>query len=270
MPINATVEYFRAEERFRNAKTKAEKILALEEMIRTAPGHKGAENLLAELKTRLAKLKRQTESKASRMSFSIPREGDAQVCVLGMTQSGKSTLLKKLTNAKPKVSSIPFTTEKPVIGTCDYHGVKIQMIEIPSSFRRDYMSVVQNANAVVLVFRDKKQLDEIQEIKKRFRIEKPVCEVSSEDSEEVSKEKIWKSLGLIRVYTKEPGKKPEKKPIVLKKGSIVKDAVRSVHKDFLESFRFVRIWGPSAKYRGEQFGLEHKLGDGDVLEIHVK
>ena len=77
-------------------------------------------------------------------------------------------------------------------------------------------------------------------------------------------------MHVIRVYTKEPGKKPMKRPLVLKYGSTVEDAAKNLHKDFVKFFRFVRIWGKSAKYSGEQFGLEHILEDEDVLEFHLQ
>ena len=41
MPTNVTVDYAKAQERYLNARTKEEKIAALEEMIREAPAHKG-------------------------------------------------------------------------------------------------------------------------------------------------------------------------------------------------------------------------------------
>jgi ribosome-interacting GTPase 1 len=75
-------------------------------------------------------------------------------------------------------------------------------------------------------------------------------------------------LGLIRIYCKEPGKKPEKKALVLRKGSTVEDAARNIHKDFLKYFRFARVWG-SSKYSGERVGSEYVLKDKDILEIHI-
>src|SRR5438876_8975714 len=115
MPINAGVEYFVAQKKYLEAKTREQKIVALEEMIRTAPHHKGSENLRAQLTRKLKRLKEAKESKASRKELSIPKEGDAQVCILGLTQSGKSSLLAKLTNARPEISSHPFTTQRPEI-----------------------------------------------------------------------------------------------------------------------------------------------------------
>ncbi len=269
MPTNVSVEYVKAQQKYLNAKTREEKILALEEMIRKAPSHKGAENLRAQLKKKLARLKQQKKAKVSRRSLMIPKEGDAQVCILGFTQSGKSTLLSKLTNAKPKISDHPFTTIKPEIGTFDFEGVKIQMVEIPSNFKPVFMSVVQGSDGIVLIYRSEEELKELKNILSDFRIKKPFIEVKQNDDIEKIKNNIWNMLGLIRVYCKEPGKKPEKKALVLKKGSTVKDAAEKVHKDFVKYFKFARIWGESAKYGGQSFGLEHKLEDGDIIEIHV-
>ncbi len=268
MPVNATAEFYKAENHYLAAKTREEKIAALEEMIRAAPKHKGAEALLSQLKQRLAKLKSQSESKSARKSVNIPKEADAQICVLGLTQSGKSAMLRKLTNAKPKISELPYTTTKPEVGVADYCGVKLQLIEIPSSFRREHMSIAQNCDAIVLMARNEDDKEEMEKIMEQFRIKKPFCFVSLNDNAEEIKKKIWSILGLVKVYTKEPGKKPEKKPMVLKSGATVGDAVSDIHKDFLKFFRFARIWG-STKFPGEKVGLDHKLKDDDVMEVHA-
>jgi len=268
MPVNATADYYKAESHYLAAKTREEKIAALEEMIRAAPKHKGAEAMLSQLKQRLAKLKSQGESKSARKTVNIPKEADAQVCILGFTQSGKSALLRKLTNAKPKISEQPYTTTKPEIGVADYCGVKLQLIEIPSSFRREFMSIAQNCDAVVIMARSENEKAEMETVLGQFRIKKPYCFINLADNEEKIKKKIWSILGLVKVYTKEPGKKPEKKPMVLKAGASVGDAVADIHKDFLKFFRFARIWG-STKFPGEKVGLEHRLNDDDVMEIHA-
>ena len=185
-----------------------------------------------------------------------------------MTQTGKSTLLSKLTNARPKISSHPFTTTKPEIGTCDYKGVKIQLIEIPSNFNSAFMSIAQNSDSVVLLYRIEEELDDLKEILSKFRFKKSFIEIGREESLDDIRDKIWYSLGMIRIYCKEPGKKPEAKPMVLKKGSTVGEAAKRLHKDFLKYFKFARVWG-SSKYAGEKVGLDYQLKDKDVLEIHL-
>ena len=57
MPINASPHFERAQAEYEQAKSTAEKIRLLKKMIALAPKHKGAENLNAQLKRRLAKLK---------------------------------------------------------------------------------------------------------------------------------------------------------------------------------------------------------------------
>ncbi len=268
MPTNVTVDYAKAQERYLEAKTREEKIAALEEMISEAPSHKGGENLRKQLKQRLAKMKQQKEASTSRKSFNIPKKGNAQVCILGMTQTGKSTLLSQLTNARPKISPHKFTTEKPQIGTVDYQGVKIQLIEIPSTFKPVFMSIAHSSDALILIYRNKEDLEKTKDTLSRFRIRKKFIEVERSEEPEKIKEKLWGILGLIKIFCKEPGQKPEKKPMVLKKGSTVEDAARDLHKDFSKYFKFARVWG-SSKYPGEKVGPEYELEDGDVLEVHI-
>jgi hypothetical protein len=268
MSTNVKVEYVNAQKKYALAKTREEKIEALEEMISTAPSHKGGERLRMELKQRLSKLREQRKAKSSRKSLMIPKEGDAQVCILGMTQSGKSTLLSRLTNAKPQISDRQFTTTKPEIGTCEFEGVKIQLIEIPSSFKSIFMSIAQSSDGMILVYRSEDELEQLKNILSGFRIRKPYVEVRRDEGLDRIKLKMWGMLGLIRIYCKEPGKKPESKALVRREGSDVEDAANDIHKDFLKYFRFARIWG-SSKYPGEKVGADYVLKDKDILEIHM-
>ena len=52
MPINAHPDYIEAEKKYNNAQTDEERILALEEMIKWVPKHKGAETVRVQLKKR--------------------------------------------------------------------------------------------------------------------------------------------------------------------------------------------------------------------------
>ena len=270
MPTNVSYEYVKAEKKYNEAKTRNEKLDALEEMLSTVPKHKGTDNLQAQIKSKIAKLKRQGESKrAGRRVTTIAKEGDAQVCILGLVNSGKSTLLSKITNAKPKISNIPYTTTKPQLGTIDYHGVRIQTIEIPSTFQRMHMSIAQNSDAIVIVYNKKEEIKKMKKILEDFRIRKPVVEIQRDKDPKKSKEKIWNILGLIKIHTKLPSKKPEKKPMVLKKGATVGKAANDLHKDFYEFFKFARVWGKSAKHQGQVVGKDHILKDEDILEIHI-
>ena len=167
MPTNLSPEYFKAEERYLQARTLEERILATEELIRAAPKHKGTEKLLKTLKQRLAKLRRELqekrESKVGRgggPSFAVKKEGAAQVALVGLPNSGKSWLLRKLTSARPEVADYPFTTREPVPGMMQFEDVQVQLVEVPaivegSSLGKGLgaqpLSAARNADVIALV-----------------------------------------------------------------------------------------------------------------------
>lgn len=81
--------------------------------------------------------------------------------------------------------------------------------------------------------------------------------------------RLFADLGRIRIYAKEPGKKPDfARPFVLEGGSAVHDLARMVHKDIAENLRFARIWG-HARFDGQQVDRHHVLADRDVVELHA-
>ena len=82
---------------------------------------------------------------------------------------------------------------------------------------------------------------------------------------------LWRQLGLVRVYTKAPGKPAEReRPFTLRAGEqTVADAARLVHRDMERTLRFARVWGPSVAADGQHVGRDHLLADGDVLELHA-
>jgi hypothetical protein len=82
---------------------------------------------------------------------------------------------------------------------------------------------------------------------------------------------LWRSLGLVRVYTKAPGKPADHgRPFTLRAGEqTVGDAARLVHRDMARTLKFARVWGRSVTADGQHVGREHRLADGDVLELHA-
>jgi ribosome-interacting GTPase 1 len=88
--------------------------------------------------------------------------------------------------------------------------------------------------------------------------------------------KLFDTLDVVRIFTKIPGKKADlsSPPFVLKRGSTVLDAARAVHREFVHSLKFAKIWNSeisrhSVKYEGQMVERTHCLEDGDILEFHV-
>ncbi len=134
MPANLTPEYFKAEKWFRSAATNDEKILALEQMLRVMPKHKGTDHLRGDLRRKLSKLKEAPvkKGKAKHVDiFHIPRSGSGQIVLLGTPNSGKSSIVAALTNAKVNVADFPFATGAPVPGMVKFEDVQIQLVDMP-------------------------------------------------------------------------------------------------------------------------------------------
>jgi hypothetical protein len=133
MPANLTPEYHRAEERLRQAKTVEERIIALEEMLRVIPKHKGTDHMQADLRGRLSKLRKESSRSTAKGGFSyvIPHEGAGQVALIGPPNAGKSALVRALTHATPPVAEYPFTTREPTPGMMPFEDISFQLIDLP-------------------------------------------------------------------------------------------------------------------------------------------
>lgn len=95
-----------------------------------------------------------------------------------------------------------------------------------------------------------------------------VSTITGEGLEELAAE-TFRALGVMRVYSKQPGKPPDlERPFTLSAGSTVGDLARAIHQDLSENFKFARVWGPSA-HDGQKVQQGHVLEEGDVVEIHI-
>ncbi|PKP52190.1 MAG: GTP-binding protein [Candidatus Altiarchaeales archaeon HGW-Altiarchaeales-3] len=85
---------------------------------------------------------------------------------------------------------------------------------------------------------------------------------------ELVKDKILEKLDVIRIYMKPQGEKADMdEPLIIKRRSSVRNVCEVLHKEFMDKFRYARVWGKSARYAGQIVGLEHKLEDKDVLSV---
>jgi ribosome-interacting GTPase 1 len=98
----------------------------------------------------------------------------------------------------------------------------------------------------------------------------PALAVSAKSGQGLGEIGAWLfgRLGVVRVYSKAPGKPAEKnQPFTLRRGQTVEDVARLVHKDLAQSLKYARVWGKSG-FGGQQVGREHALADGDIVELH--
>ncbi|MFC1828769.1 GTPase [Thermodesulfobacteriota bacterium] len=159
MPANLPPEYFEADKRYRSAKTPAEKLTCLEELLTLTPKHKGTDKIRADLRKRISKMKAAAQVKKSlgkrESAYSINKEGAGQVVIVGPANVGKSALVATLTNAVPEVAAFPFTTWKPTPGMVPVENIQIQLIDTPP-LSRDYvdpelLDLIRRADLILLM-----------------------------------------------------------------------------------------------------------------------
>ncbi|MDY1591481.1 MAG: GTPase [Methanofastidiosum sp.] len=388
MPANVTPEYLKAEDAYKSAKSPKERLVALELMLSTIPKHKGTEKLQLQIKRNLSKLKKEVEKEkelkkggSGGASFFVRKEGAAQVALAGLPNSGKSTILNKLTGKDVDIGHYAFTTVKPTPAMLQYKGIQIQLVDMPGLIEGvslgkgmggPLISAIRAVDAIVILV--DLSIDPVKDLElilkeleaKGLRINKKVpnieiqkiptggieiigenflVECNSQDVKKILQEErvhnaiitikesvtltdifevldssleykkaiiignkgdlpgskeglerlenhvtnfkvipvsainnvnldilpfeIFSILGIIRVYTRSPGREIDNEAMPMKIDSTALDAAKKVHKNLYKNFKFARVWGDSAKFDGQRVGPEHVLRDGDIIEIHI-
>lgn len=160
MPANLTPQYRKAEQRLKECRSESERLEALQEMLRTIPKHKGTEKMQAQIKRRIALIRKESglgaSSSGSGDGHHVERQGAGQVVVCGPPNSGKSQLVASLTKAHPEIGDYPFTTREPLAAMMPFEDIQIQLVDTVGLARQRnkpwQLSLIENADSVVLLF----------------------------------------------------------------------------------------------------------------------
>jgi small GTP-binding protein len=241
-----------------------------------------------------------------RDSIAVRREGAAQVALVGPPNAGKSSLLQALSDIQIRTGDYAFTTLRPVPALTRIRGVLVQLVEIPGLIEganedrgggRALLGVLRGADAIVFCHAADAPLDALQAVRVEVAaagIETPSflavtkideapsgavermaaavglpalgISVLNDDTLDELREAIWRLTGLIRVYLRR-GSEVDGEPAALHPGATVEDVAAGIHGDLAAVCRGARVWGPSARFAGQQVGRGHVVADGDTVEI---
>ncbi|MBF2760997.1 MAG: TGS domain-containing protein [Ectothiorhodospiraceae bacterium AqS1] len=136
MPANLSPEYKAAEAAFRGAKEPKERLECLRDMLRTIPKHKGTDRLQGDIKARIKQLTEELSGPKKGGARGGPAlvirpEGAAQIALLGPANSGKSSLVSRLTGAGAEIGPYPFTTQYPKPAMLPFEDIQLQLVDLP-------------------------------------------------------------------------------------------------------------------------------------------
>jgi len=168
LPTNVTPEFDKQRIIYEETEDTAQRIVELEKLLSLAPNHKGAERMIADYRKKLAQLKallekRREQEKARRSGGAeegvVRKEGAGQVCLIGVTNSGKSSLINAVTNANLDVGDYPFTTPIPTPAMLTLEDINIQLVELPGVFEgshetgigRQALAVARNTDCIAII-----------------------------------------------------------------------------------------------------------------------
>lgn len=201
MPTNLPPDAKNKWEEVEATKNPREKLKLLEEFLSLVPRHKGTAKLCVQVKKQIKDIKKEVEEKKRKKAarsgpkIFLEKEGAAQIALVGLTKSGKSSLLAALTNAKVEISSSPYTTRIPVPGIMNYQDLQFQIIEAPAlmegsadgrAWGLQTLGIARNADGLIITIdlsQDPvKQLSTILEEmeKARILVSKPKAQVEIE------------------------------------------------------------------------------------------
>ncbi len=306
MRIHHDIEFMKLTKKLKHVSNINEKITLLKKITSLKPRDPKHLTRRKEYKEELESLmvkrkgqkKRQAKSPYELINFK------RKVVLIGTTNTGKSTLLSKLTKTRPDIKDTPFTTYNPETGMMKYKDVLIQVVELPSLLQSDSDSdkykFIRNSNVICVCIKAKEDLDfAIKQLEdyhillvnspsdsdKKFRplnetnkkpaliaawanVEGTNLPILDINDEKAIMGQIYLLLNIKRIYSITKGKIDDQPSVFPANQEItVADFAKALDRRLASKFNRAKITGPSAKYEKQTVSLHYVLNDGDAVEL---
>lgn len=216
-------------------------------------------NNLSQLET----IKKELSQSGLRMNEKPP-----QVMIKKMLKGGFKVQLPALPAGRPSPSRL---SREQVEGIAKEFRINNAEIQIYQDLSADELIDAFSANRVFLpslVVVNKVDLLSLKDMEIFRQASWTLISAEKKIGLEELKEAIWQKLGLIRIYLKPEGDKPDyDQPLILRSDQTVAEAAKKIHGELLETIKEVKVWGKSVKYDGQSVGLAHQLQDEDILTL---
>ena len=306
--IHHDIEFTVLTKKLKNTGSIEEKITLLEQLVALQP--RNPKNLALRRKYR-EEMETLRLKKVSKKSIMVsPYDGihfKRQAVLIGETNTGKSTLLKRLTGEAVEIKDTPYTTYKPEVQMMSVKGVSIQVVEIPALFSGDTDTAkyrfIRNADILCLCVKGRDDLDSVvgqlleysiipvdeplSAEKKQQKggteiVEKPVIVASWNPATNVSglsvfnindkdsiSEEIYRLFNIKCIYFVLHGEIQEHPRVFPAEHEVtVLDFINNIDKRLVKRFKRAKvIHNDPSTPDTLAAGLEYKLNEGDVVEI---
>lgn len=239
--------------------------------------------------------------------FHVPKEGCAQVVLVGPTNAGKSSLLRDLSGRPVAVGDYRFTTLRPAAGTVNAGGARVQLVDLPGLVEgaregagggRILLACIRAADAILYCLPAESDgfgegIAVAEEVRAAgialpaallitkgdlpgaaaFANRGPVAfpglplAITSQNADRQAVVDLIWAL-LDRIRVWPcPHGERAAEPVVLPRGANVQEFIQALDTRWLERFRRARVSGSSVRFAGQTVGLGHVLADGDAVDV---
>ncbi len=244
----------------------------------------------------------------SHEQWEVKKQGDASFAFIGLPSVGKSSLIKKITNAQIEISSYEFTTKKPFSATTKIDNALIQLIDLPGiisgasqgkGFGRRVLGNARNAEKILLVI-DSTRKEQFNTIiielsKFGFVLNKNnTCIIFTKkdlqkNNHKSNDQNISNDFPSINVSIFDEQSIIELKQflfknsglirikpfdsndfVILKKNSMIRDYCDKIHNDLYKRFKHAFVTGKETKFPRKKCGLKQTLNDMDEVELVLR